>query len=202
MSYKRNHITTYTLDQTECAAQDAIFAVILVQNDTVAPEIDCVDDVAFTVPFGEPYELFDFRGNVTAVDNCQGEIELTQVPVPGIMLNTSENEIFVFAKDGVGNESQCSFKLTLVFTTEEEIQQGVMSVLPNPATNQVIVFNPQKRKISTIEIWNLAGQRVTNFQLNNSEIENQFSLAELSSGLYFIKLIMPDRTQMIRLVIE
>lgn len=194
------HTITYVLAQTACAEAESISKEIRVEEDVTAPQIECVSDAVFNVPIGKSYELFDFRGNTPTTDNCPGELEVIQTPAPGTILTTSENEITITSTDGVGNQAICSFNLTLVFITEEEITDGGFTVLPNPVSDEIVLYNPQEKKIVGIEIWDLLGRRVQNLVLDSTESENRFSVEELSSGTYFIMINTIELTKMIRLV--
>ena len=194
------HTITYVLAQTECANGKTVSVEIRVEHDLAQPQIECVADVVFNIPFGQPYELFDFRGNTPTTDNCPGELEVIQIPEPGTILTSSVNEITITSTDGVGNQSSCSFILTLVFISEQEIRNGGLTILPNPMRDEVVLYNPQERKIVGIELWDLFGRRVWNLEFDNTDNENRFSVEGLSTGTYFIMVKTADSTKMIRLI--
>jgi len=194
------HTITYLLGGIECAFAESISVDVVVENDVTPPEFDCITDTFFTVPLGQPYELYDFWSAITAVDYCPGELTYGQFPEPGSLLTNSENEITLTVADGVGNESRCTFLLTLVFVSEEEIASGNLIILPNPARDEISLINPKEKNISAIELWDMVGRRVINLELENSEIENRFSVEHLSAGTYFIIISVGGSTEVIQLL--
>jgi hypothetical protein len=65
---------------------------------------------------------------------------------------------------------------------EEIIQKSYLTVYPNPAQDYI---NIDLNTVSTIQIWNSAGQLVKNYTLNKGT--HTINITELSSGLYYIR---------------
>lgn len=84
-----------------------------------APEIECPDDMVVTCAPAEGIEV-DF--DVTAVDDTDPAPTVTCDPPPGNVFPVGETLVTCTARDSDGNESTCSFTVTV-----EEAEEGEIS---------------------------------------------------------------------------
>lgn len=63
----------------------------------------------------------DYRGEVTAEDNCDLELDITQSPVPGTSISGPSNSISLTATDDDGNSAEVSFNAVVKDETDPEI---------------------------------------------------------------------------------
>ncbi len=195
-----NHTIVYSLPQTSCSTVTKAFKDILVIEDTEPPLLECIGAVTINQPIGEPYPLHNFTGNIGLSDNCPGALEIIQTPEEGTLLNTAEHEITITAIDGAGNESSCTFHLTIRFLSEVQLQLGFLTLFPNPASDEITVFNPKEKRINAIEIRDVMGRLVDQIPIKNKEQENRISVELLSSGTYFMTILIPNEPVVMRLL--
>ena len=72
----------------------------------------------------------------------------------------------------------------------ETVNAGIISVSPNPTSGNLRISQFENLKIKDIQILNLLGDNVSNFQIissSNSQIE--IDLSQFQSGIYFLKTI-------------
>ncbi|MEI8205211.1 MAG: T9SS type A sorting domain-containing protein, partial [Bacteroidota bacterium] len=93
--------------------------------------------------------------------------------------------------------------INLITTAIEDINSAVaVSIYPNP-TNGVFtldICNPNSTDIK-IEIVNSIGQEVYTKNLNSNKHSEQINLGGMASGVYFIKLLLPDMTKTTKLIL-
>lgn len=195
-----NHTILYSLPKTSCSTVSNAFKNILVIEDTIPPLLECLNDVSINQPIGEPYVLHDFTGNIGVSDNCPGDLEIIQTPPAGKLISTENNEIIITARDGAGNESSCIFQFRIFFISEIQILKGFLTFYPNPASNEITLFNPLEKRIDVIEIRDIMGRLVNEFSINNKEKENRIPVEFLSSGTYFVTIQIPNERTVIRLL--
>jgi len=149
-------------------------------NDTEDPIISCPSDQTVMVNEGEQFEVPNYvsTGDVTFSDNCNG-VTIAQVPAVGTLLNTGIQTISLTTTDAVGNTASCSFNLQVDETLSiQDNELTAFRLYPNPAST-VITIDSQV-EITTIEIYNLLGQRV----LVSSE--HSVNIQQLNAGLYIV----------------
>lgn len=65
--------------------------------------------------------LPDFTGDVTATDNCDSELDITQSPVAGTLVSLGINTVTLTVADGAGNTDDISFDVTVEDITKPTI---------------------------------------------------------------------------------
>ena len=73
---------------------------------------------------------------------------------------------------------------TLLGTTD--IENTNFSIYPNPAFNHITI-NSKNEPITSVEIYNVLGQRVMNINISNSISEN-IDISQLNAGMYLVKI--------------
>ena len=194
------HSVNYYLPETACSEASEASADFVVEADVTPPEIECIQDFTVNQSFGVAYPVQFFTDNILVSDYCPGEVEIVQSPEPGTLLLEVTNEITITAIDLAGNQASCSFFIYIQFGANPQYIGGVLSLSPNPSRNQVQIFNPFEKRIENMEIWDPLGRRVLYQDINNSELVNWFSVEELSSGTYFIRIKRENETDIISLL--
>ncbi|MDD5569610.1 MAG: thiol protease/hemagglutinin PrtT [Bacteroidales bacterium] len=71
---------------------------------------------------------------------------------------------------------------------EKSFTENILfNVYPNPATDKITIELPQTSKQSTIAIYNISGQEIKKLQAVSHEL--RVDVSDLSSGIYFIKIV-------------
>ncbi len=91
------------------------------------------------------------------------------------------------AQDEYGNQSSCSFELTVetVLGTEETLLKNAITVYPNPANNYIKINYPLTVKINRTAIYDVNGKEIISGESDKNTI---IDVSSLSSGLYFIQI--------------
>ncbi|MEZ5197067.1 MAG: T9SS type A sorting domain-containing protein [Bacteroidales bacterium] len=97
-----------------------------------------------------------------------------------------------------GAESDPSNEVSILFTSIEDIVSFSTQVYPNPASNFVNIKSDFE--ISSITVYNYAGQVITKEQVDN--YTHQFNTSEFNSGIYFFQIETTDGTTSKRIIVE
>ncbi len=98
-----------------------------------------------------------------------------------------------FAQTNISNEEhKDSTKASMVSNqiNQNDIRKHVLSVYPNPASNQINIKKPEGVKEATITVYNIIGKQLISESTNQNI--TTFSLDELPRGQYIIRLISGD----------
>ena len=74
--------------------------------------------------------------------------------------------------------------------SSDEFSQNEIILYPNPTTG--IINLQTKEKISSVSVYNLAGQKVSFNSLNQEN--TSIDISNLSSEIYFVEVILNDKT--------
>ena len=175
--------------------------------DITAPEMDCPLDI--TVDTGSSsltYIVPDYfaEGYATVSDNCTNPVaEYTQSPVPGTPLFDGTYTIVLTATDASGNESICSFVLTVesVLGVSDHSTIRSLSMYPNPASQFVTLSNPSGLMIDNVSVYDIQGRLVLK---NNTQISGDYTLdiSGLSAAVYMVLIEAEGQQLAKRLVIN
>ncbi len=158
--------------------------------DALAPEIVCLNNQTVTADeTTNQYTLPDYwnTGEITATDNCSNTITYTQTPAAGTNLSPGIYTIVVTAQDEYGNQSSCSFELTVetVLGMEDTLLKNEITVYPNPANNYIKINYPLTVQINRTTIYDVNGKEIIS---NNYDKNTRIDVSSFSSGLYFIQI--------------
>lgn len=100
---------------------------------------------------------------------------------------------------GEGNGDLVGFviKLPSNLATENSQNKAKVGIYPNPVKNEVTITNADK--ITNVEVYNTAGQKVMS---SNVLKTNQLNLSKLSKGAYILKIVNAGKTEMIKFIKE
>ncbi|GEQ85765.1 hypothetical protein ULMS_12730 [Patiriisocius marinistellae] len=158
--------------------------------DGLAPEVLCPADQ--TVISTGPYVLPDYfaTGEAMAIDNCTDPVTVTdQDPNPGTLLEQGTHIITLSAQDNNGFEGECTFVLTVDDTlgnNTSQISLATITLYPNPATNYIILSNPQNAALTSLSIYNLNGKLVQNEDLIMMGVNKKIDVSLLQSANYLV----------------
>lgn len=96
--------TDATGNQTQCDVQIEV-------NDVTAPIAPCLDMVVST-NVGCQYSMADASGQVLIIENC-GDFTMVQDPLEGTLLDIGDHVVNLQITDSSGNETNCSYTLTV-----------------------------------------------------------------------------------------
>jgi beta-glucanase (GH16 family) len=82
---------------------------------------------------------------------------------------------------------------------ESMIIKNIINIFPNPASTQLTIEAAQLTKESNLTILNLSGQELIRQQIK--DIKTQIDISNLTSGIYFVKLIT-DKTVEVRKILK
>jgi hypothetical protein len=77
---------------------------------------------------------------------------------------------------------------------------GVISIAPNPATNNVTLTINGNKKPLNVDLVNASGQQIKRFNMNGESL--QMNLPKLASGMYYLKISGEGFTETRKLIIQ
>jgi len=122
-------VTEVTFTVTDQSGNTSSCSFFVDPADSEAPAITCPTNVTVNVDANCQFEMVDYTGDATVVDNCGTNVTVTQFPPEGTVI-VSTTTITLTADDGNGNEADCSF-----------------AVQPEDNTDPTIVVCPQDQQI-------------------------------------------------------
>ncbi|MCB9213498.1 MAG: HYR domain-containing protein [Alteromonas sp.] len=210
LSYDNCGITVLAVDVTDVTCADigtpivvTVFASdasgnlasctsIVTVVDESGPTIECPGDM--TVDPGANnlfYELPDYwgEGQATATDNCTDPVTITsQDPAAGTLVPDGVYTITLCAEDEYGNESCCTFELTVesVLGIDDDFDISTIVIYPNPASATVNLSNPQSIPLQRLAIYDVTGKFVMDFDLSNMGTEKSMDISKLATASYLV----------------
>ena len=91
---------------------------------------------------------------------------------------------------GTISGSQCD---SLVGIEDVASSNSPLSIFPNPSNDKLFVNHDRKDLISKIEVFNSLGQLQATFFTSNDDQYVKVSTSTLTSGIYFLKIILMDK---------
>ncbi|MCC5923615.1 MAG: gliding motility-associated C-terminal domain-containing protein, partial [Crocinitomicaceae bacterium] len=110
ISQGQTNVDVVVLDE---AGNSASCTIVLVPNDSIAPEITCPAPVTINIGTDCEDTLQDYTTLATVTDNCPGWI-VEQSPAPGTVLLAGTHNITITAIDIFGNTDACVLQVDLL----------------------------------------------------------------------------------------
>ena len=195
-----NHEVSYSLPETSCSEATEASVNFIVEADVTPPDVQCLQDFTVRLPRGETYSLEYLISYTIIADRCPGELVITQTPEAGTLLSEPSNEITFTVTDVAGNHDSCSLFIYIEFVTGEQFERGLLTLFPNPGSDEITLNNPNGKYIESIEIWDILGSRVNHLVIDNLEIDNRFSVGNLAAGMYLIRIKVSGSEEILRLI--
>ncbi|WP_432412099.1 HYR domain-containing protein [Rasiella sp. SM2506] len=153
------------------------------------------------------YILEDFTTNVMVTDNCSvrnAAIVLTQDPVVGTVLTVGVYDITLSVEDDFGNMASYVFELEVVAPLgvgENNFDSASLTMYPNPATDFVLLSNPQNIPLKEVSIYDVTGRLIKKVDASATTSEVRLDVSELASATYMI-LINTEAGQVIKQLVK
>ncbi|WP_304035042.1 HYR domain-containing protein [Mesonia mobilis] len=161
--------------------------------DDLDPVFTCLADQTVIGNVEESYYIvpdFVANGEVSAVDNCDGEmITISQNPPAGSLLEEGEYDFTFVTTDQNGNTAVCISTITVetgdLSVKTPEVSLKSVDLYPNPAENFIIIDNPQHLELKEMVIYDLNGRKVLTLDLENYTDNTQLNISKLEAAQYF-----------------
>ena len=178
-------------------------AIAAVTMEDIDPEITCPPNVTVQVPSGEQYTLPDYTGDASATDNCSQTPVITQNPIAGTPVSAGVVTVTMTATDAAGNDAICTFTVTVeeVLGLEDNALNDYVHLYPNPTKGIITLVNNTSIQLHEAIVTDVNGRVIIKIDLSTSGIETNFSLQQLSQGMYFIK-INTAHTSLVKRIIK
>lgn len=104
-----------------------------------------------------------------------------------------------FAYDAEGNlaDKALTNYTDISITKQIEYQDGI-EVFPNPVSNMLTIRTQNKEHLSTVELIDIAGRKITTVTPNVSEIK--LNTSALEKGVYMLHIIVDGMHQVTRII--
>ncbi len=174
-----------------------------VNAETEAPVITCPSNVMVQVNVGDQFTLPDYTGDASATDNCTPDAVITQDPAAGTMVGAGVTTMTMTATDAAGNADTCTFTVTVeeVLGLEDSEFYNNISLYPNPTTGLITLLNKTTAQLENAVITDVNGRTIMKIDLSEAGIETNFSLENLATGMYFVK-INAENTSVVKRIVK
>ena len=195
------NIVTLTIFDTSGNVATAQATVTI--EDTMAPEIECPDDLTVEVAPGGTYTLPDYwaEGLATAEDNCTDPVtDFTQDPAPGSELAAGVHPIELTAADDYGNIATCNFVITVTEVMsigDNPFNSESVILYPNPTDDLINIINNSNHIIESAVVTDVNGRIIEEIRFDANYV---ISFKNYASGVYFIRLISESNSLIKRVV--
>jgi gliding motility-associated-like protein len=102
--------TTVTMTATDDGNNSVSCTFLVIPGDQLPPVIICIEDQEVAFNGNCLIELPDYTSSILALDNCDDNLTITQLPVPGSPIYGSTT-ITITATDDADNSASCTFQL-------------------------------------------------------------------------------------------
>jgi hypothetical protein len=131
---------------------------------------------------------------VSIVDLASGnETELTNSSAFSFVANQGENEgrfVVKFSKNNVGIDNNAE---------ENNIS---LAMYPNPATSQTTLFVDGLTNNAQVNICDVQGRTINTYTINKNQATLKINTENLSSGIYYIRVVSNDLTKTEKLIVK
>ncbi len=178
---------TLTVTNAQGESDTCVSIVSIVDN--LDPTIVCPEETLIIASLA-PYTLPDFvaDGTVLIGDNCTDQLTVTQDPEVGTMVDEGETEITMTVTDPSGNSVSCEFNIfvdpSLGLPPSEILK--TLNLYPNPATDFVILENPQSISLQSAQLFDFTGRLIKTFDVSNTNVELTFDISDVANASYFL----------------
>lgn len=194
--------TTEIYELTDANGVITTYSFDVEVTDGTNPEVaNCPGNTTEIVNSGEAFVIPDYTIQVTATDNCTAAPILTQVPLPGVQVVAgASTSVSITAVDDAGNETVCSFILTVeeALSLADEQLSNALQVYPNPVSEMVTIAYTGTDTITNISVYDVTGKRVA--VLNTPETLTTIAMNDYASGVYFMHVISEKASTVKRLI--
>ncbi|MEM7085741.1 MAG: M36 family metallopeptidase [Bacteroidota bacterium] len=184
-------VTTVTWTVTDTSGNTTTCTQTITVVDSEDPTLTCPADLTVEVNEGELFTLPDYTGDAIADDNCTASPTLTQDPAAGTQVGAGANVITITAEDESGNSVSCIFVVTvdeILLGLDDNALSNQITLYPNPTSGQLTLLNTSDEVLNTITITDVNGRIIQTIKLSDTGSENNFSIASLAQGMYFVKI--------------
>jgi len=197
-----SYTISYSVMSSSC--QEASTAVDTVQifSDNEAPVITCREDLDVIVPFGETNYVLPYFAP-TSSDNCTSSLTVRQEPIVNSLLELGTTLVTVYLSDASGNESMCTFNITVTSNGNNiggDLSSGFLSLFPNPTTGEVTINSNKELERLTVTIFDINGRLLGELVYRKFGYNNTFTLEDFVQGLYIVKIDTEEFSQVHKLV--
>lgn len=158
--------------------------------DSIDPVVTCPADVTETVNQGDVFTIPDYTASAVATDNCTTSPVLTQDPIAGTTVGAGVTVITITATDEAGNAVDCTFNLTVeeILGVEDNALSNLIALYPNPTQGNLSLVNNSSVELTNAVITDVNGRIIQTIEINNSGTTTDFSVAQLATGVYFVRI--------------
>ncbi len=148
-----------------------------------------------TEPVNDKVRVLDLANNVLI-----GEFSGNQLPGP-LHIQSSKIQIHFITNTSVQGEGWALYYSLTADIDEKEA--GEINIYPNPASDILNISINEQQQLKAIQVVDMSGRICFTASFNESSL-NQFSIdiSHLSSGIYFVELMLDEITKRQKLIIS
>jgi hypothetical protein len=185
---------TVTLTVTDDAGNSAQVSFNVEVVDNTNPTITCIANQTVTADAMHNYTVSGTEFDPTATnDNCGVANVIngfnSTSTLAGATLPEGTTPITWTVTDNAGNTATCSFDVIVdTYVGIADLSAKGISIYPNPTSGKLTIDNGQLT-IKNIEITDITGKTIINYQLSIDNYQFEIDLSGFESGIYLIKIL-------------
>jgi hypothetical protein len=132
---------------------------------------------------------YDFTIQLTSMDNMGDQSIRLRDKYTGNIYDLRSGDAFEFSSDSgfFTDRFEIFFKTQTLSQSQFELENIDINFIAN--SNTIIITNPKNVKISNIEMYTISGQMVENKIIENENQHIEYTLSNMSTGIYIVSLI-------------
>ena len=122
--------------------------------------------------------------------------------VTGIYHDLEENLELNLPRGNYKNRFFVTFSERALSTDSVDLPNQSLHVFANQTEKELVVQNPQNIDLKRVQVFNVLGQEVKSWELNQFDSETRLDIAELKSGLYVVQVSSSEGKTSKKIILE
>ena len=184
---------TFTLQATNDAGSDTKTLTITINNAGQAPVITTT-----TLPAGEIGVAYSQYIAATGTAPINWSLESGNMPnglslygdgsISGMPTTEGSFNFTIKATNSAGSDAKNFTIIVSNVGIAAADNYHSLRVYPNPTRGQLTINNEELREGTVVEIYDVAGRAITNFQISTSNSQLNIDVSQVANGVYFLKM--------------
>ncbi len=180
-----NEVTLTVIDNA--GNEKSIKRIVTIVDDAAPVILQCPEDVVLEPSDEDTYIMEDFYSDLDIDDNCASNLTIIQSPAVGTEITRGFVPVTITVTDDSGNSTQCRFFITTTLSTGS-VDKTQLRLYPNPTQNIVTITKTGDVKITTVEVYDLAGRQLESIAVDQVTNDIRIDLSAYPTATYLLRI--------------